>query len=89
MQATVLLFAVARERAARPSITVELPDLATVATLKARLAEFCPALAPLLPTMRIAINSEYADDDRLIPPGSELAAIPPVSGGSTGLRQIP
>ncbi len=82
MQATVLLFAMARDRAGRPSITVDLPNRATVADLKAALAGACPALGPMLPTVRIAINSEYADDDRPIPPGSELAAIPPVSGGS-------
>ncbi len=87
MRATVLLFAVARERAGSPSIAVDLPDLATVAVLKTILAENCPALAPLLPTLRIAINSEYADDDRPIPPGAELAAIPPVSGGSPGSQQ--
>jgi hypothetical protein len=33
--------------------------------------------------LRIAIKSEYAlDDHQPIPPGAELAAIPPVSGGS-------
>ncbi len=89
MQATVLLFAVAREKAGRPSIAVEIPEDATVSTLKIHLAAACPALIPLLPTLRIAVDSEYADDDRPIPPGSELAAIPPVSGGSPGLHDHP
>jgi molybdopterin converting factor small subunit len=36
----------------------------------------------LLPQMLIAINADYAgDDESLIPPGAEVAAIPPVSGG--------
>jgi molybdopterin converting factor small subunit len=83
MQATVLLFALAKERAGRSSLCLDLPDHSTVRDLKLAIAEACPPLAPLLPTMRIAINSEYApDDDRPIPPGAELAAIPPVSGGS-------
>ena len=81
MQATVLLFALAKDRAGRASIAVELPEASTVADLKAALARSCPALAHLLPTIRIAINSEYAPEDRSIPPGAELAAIPPVSGG--------
>ena len=43
-----------------------------------------PTLGPLLPSCRIAINAEYAVDDRqTIPPGAEVAAIPPVSGGSS------
>ncbi len=85
MEATVLLFALAKERAGRPSLTVDLPDQSTVADLKAALSRACPALGPILPTLRIAVDSEYAPDDLPIPPGSELAAIPPVSGGSPDL----
>jgi MoaE-MoaD fusion protein len=83
VNATILLFALAREKAGAPTLTVDLPPDPTVLDLKSALARACPALAPLLPTLRIAINSEYAIDDHLpIPPGAELAAIPPVSGGS-------
>jgi hypothetical protein len=33
--------------------------------------------------MMFAIDADYAgDDERPIPPGAEVAAIPPVSGGS-------
>jgi molybdopterin converting factor subunit 1 len=78
----VRLFAVARHRAGRPTIALELPEPATVAALKRALAEACPALAPLVPSLRIAVNSEYAADDEPIPSGAEVAAIPPVSGGS-------
>ena len=85
----VLLFALARERAGRPALTVELPEFATVADVKLALARACPALAPLLPTIRIAIDSEYATDDRAISPDSELAAIPPVSGGSSWIETFP
>jgi molybdopterin converting factor subunit 1 len=83
VQASILLFALAREKAGRPMLTVDLPEPSTVADLKSAISRACPALAPLLPTIRVAINSEYAiDDDQPIPPGAELAAIPPVSGGS-------
>ncbi len=82
MQATVLLFALAKQVVGQPALTVILSESATVADLKAALARACPALAPLLPTLRIAVDSEYAPDDHSIPPGAELAAIPPVSGGS-------
>ena len=82
MLATILLFAVARERAGVASLTVELPENPTVSDLKAAIARISPALAPILPMIRIAVNSEYAQDDhQVIPEGAELAAIPPVSGG--------
>ena len=81
MRATVLLFAIAKEIAGRPSLSVDIDETATVADVKAALARACPALGPLLPTLRMAINSEYATDDQPIPSDAELAAIPPVSGG--------
>ena len=90
VQATVLLFAMAKERAGGSTLTVELPDTPTVLDLKEALARACPPLAPLLSTLRIAINSEYTvTDDQPIPPGAELAAIPPVSGGSPPPDSLP
>ncbi len=83
MPATILLFALAREKAGLASLAVELREGATVGDLKSAIALACPALEGLLPTLRIAIDSDYAlDDAQRIPPGAELAAIPPVSGGS-------
>jgi MoaE-MoaD fusion protein len=83
MPSTILLFAIARAKAGAQTLTVDLPPNSTVGDLKAALALACPSLAPLLPTLRIAINSEYAlDDHQPIPREAELAAIPPVSGGS-------
>ena len=84
MASTILLFALAREKAGASTLTVDLAENPTVGDLKKALAHACQALAPLVPTLRIAIDAEYAlDDDQIIPPGAELAAIPPVSGGST------
>ncbi len=81
---TILLCALAKEKSGRSTLVLTLPEAAIVSDLKIALAQACPALAPLLPVLRIAINSEYAiDDAQPIPPGAELAAIPPVSGGSS------
>jgi molybdopterin converting factor small subunit len=78
----VRLFALARQRAGQATIVVEVPGPATVAALKRALADASPGLAPLVPHLLIAIEGEYASDDRtLIPQGAEVAAIPPVSGG--------
>lgn len=75
------LFAVARQRAGRPTLSLEIPEGARVADLRRALAATCPDLAPLVPALLFAVNAEYASDDQPIPPGADLAAIPPVSGG--------
>jgi len=82
MQVRVRLFAIARERAGAPEIALDLPEGATVAALKAAIRSQTPALAPLLPSLMFAVDAEYAVDETVIPPGAEVAAIPPVSGGS-------
>jgi molybdopterin converting factor small subunit len=79
---SVRLFAIARQRAGRAEIAVDLVEPATVADLRRALAVECPELAPLLPNLMIAVNAEYADEGHAIPPGADLAAIPPVSGGA-------
>ena len=81
MRVHVQLFAVARQRAGRHVVEVVLPDGATVADLRSVIAEAVPSLAPLLGSIRFAVNADYADDTTVIPPGADLAAIPPVSGG--------
>jgi molybdopterin converting factor small subunit len=82
MLVQVRLFAIARQRAGRQVVEVDLPETATVADLKAAILSQTPSLASLLPVLRFSVNSEYADDTTPIPHGADLAAIPPVSGGS-------
>jgi molybdopterin converting factor subunit 1 len=81
MRITVKLFAVARQRAGREVIEVELPQSATVAHLRSALAEQHPSLAGIVPHARFAIDSEYAADQNVIPANAQIAIIPPVSGG--------
>ena len=78
---SVRLFAIARERAGRGEVTIRLPAKATVADLRAALAEQVPGLESIAPRVMIAVDSEYADDDFILSPGASLAVIPPVSGG--------
>ncbi len=77
----VLLFAAARDLAAADRVAVELPPGATVAYVRARLAERVPALAALLARSAVAVNHDFAGDAHVIAAGDELAVIPPVSGG--------
>ena len=81
MELTVRLFALAKERAGRPELRIELAAPATVADLRAALCSQWPELGPLWSRALIAIDEEYATDDATITPGSPIAVIPPVSGG--------
>ena len=88
MKVHVRLFALARQRAGCPEVVVELPEPATVADLKRVLVEALPELATLVSSLMIAVDSEYAGDDQGVSPGSEIAVIPPVSGGSPTPRNV-
>jgi molybdopterin converting factor subunit 1 len=76
---TVRLFAVLRDRAGASEIDLELPEGARVADALARIEEL-----ELTRGIRavMAVNREYADDDRPLRAGDEVALIPPVSGGA-------
>jgi molybdopterin converting factor subunit 1 len=78
---TVLLFAAARDLAGADSVVVELPAGSTIAELRNNLARRIPALAGLLAKSAIAVNHDFAEDDRVLQPDDEVAVIPPVSGG--------
>jgi molybdopterin converting factor subunit 1 len=82
VRVTLQLFALARQRAGRDRIELDLPEPATVADLKAVLARALPDFAALIGSMRFAVDEEYADDSTPVFASSVLAAIPPVSGGA-------
>jgi|TARA_B100000809_G_C14786808_1_gene405095 molybdopterin converting factor small subunit len=81
MKYQVKMFAAARQLAGQAVIEVSLDEPATVADLRhAMLIQF-PGLQPLANHLLLAIDTEYADDDRCLDVDSEIAVIPPVSGG--------
>ncbi len=79
--AVILFFGPARERTGRDSQELPLQAGTTIAALWERLIELHPLLEPLRQSCRIAVDQEYASDDRLIGDESEIAIIPPVAGG--------
>ncbi len=83
MHVSVRLFALARERVGRAELRIELPEPATVADLRAALNSQWPEIGPVWSSALIAVDSEYADNDATITPKSQIAVIPPVSGGGT------
>jgi molybdopterin synthase catalytic subunit len=83
MRVSIRLFAVCRERVQRDAIEVEFQgDSADLPALKRAIGEAYPALRPLLPIVRVAVNQAFATDADQIREGDEVALIPPVAGGS-------
>ena len=81
MKIRVRLFAAARESAGRDFVELELPDGATIGQLRAQLAAEVPQLSTLARQMMFALGTQYADDPVVVPRDSDVACIPPVSGG--------
>jgi molybdopterin converting factor subunit 1 len=84
LRVQVLMYAGARQIVGSPSISVELAEPATVLDLRTQLKAEYPALANLLPNMMVAVDHEFAVDSQRLKEGSEIALIPPVSGGHDG-----
>ncbi len=81
MKVTVQLFARARDLAGSGRIELDLPGTASVGELKRTLAERFPRVAPLVPSLLVAVGTDYADDRTILKPDDEVACFPPVSGG--------
>ena len=81
MTVTVRLFARAKDLAGADVLSVVLPDGARIADLRRGLAAEHPRLATLLRRSALAVNEEFADDSSPLLPETEVALLPPVSGG--------
>lgn len=81
MKLGVKFFARARDAAGLERAELDLPEPATVAQLRFCLGQQFPNLAPLLPSLLIAVGNNYADDTTLLSADAEVACFPPVSGG--------
>jgi molybdopterin synthase catalytic subunit len=82
VEITVRLFAVLREHAGTRQLTLDLPQGSTVADAIAALRE--GPLAGLSERARFvtALDREYVEEGERLRAGSELALVPPVSGGA-------
>lgn len=81
MVVKIKMFAAARELAGGETIAVEVPEGSRVAELRSALLMSVPALAKIIPLAVWAVDARYATDSTPISAGSEVALIPPVSGG--------
>jgi molybdopterin synthase catalytic subunit len=78
----LLFFATLKERAGQSRAEMDLPQGATVADLKAHVAQLFPGVEPLLEHTLVSVNQSYAFDADEIPDNAEVALFPPVSGGA-------
>jgi MoaE-MoaD fusion protein len=87
MRVTILYFAAARERAGTSSDALDLAEGATAGDALAAACARHPPLRAVAEKLRLAVDQEFARLDRKLRDGSEVALIPPVSGG-TGPHRI-
>lgn len=81
MKVKLLLFAAAKETAGQSELTIQITDDADVGALKRAVVTDHPPLANLVLRSSFSVDQKYASDDTKISPQSEIAMIPPVSGG--------
>ena len=81
MDLPVRLFALYRERAGSSTISLHVPNGATVADLTDEVRRRFPQLAPPEVEIVVAVNAGYAEEDLVLQPGDDVCLIPPVSGG--------
>jgi len=81
MDIEVLLFAAARESVGSDTICVQVPDQAVADDVMQALGQTLPELSGLLAACRLAVDCQYVGPHEAISVDSEVALIPPVSGG--------
>ena len=77
----VKLFAKARDAVGSPQIELPWTDGETVKSLKQAMMERHAALCPIMDSLLIAVNDDYASDKTVVKTVDEVACFPAVSGG--------
>lgn len=81
MNVEVKLFAVAKQLAGSETVAVTIPNRANVQELRDAIGQQHTELQDITERAMIAIDAEYVNNDTIVPEQSEIALIPPVSGG--------
>jgi molybdopterin converting factor subunit 1 len=81
MKVRVKLFAAAKELVGRNELELDLGDPATVADIRHAIEQAHPELHSILRHALWAVDAQYAGDQHAVTEYSDVALIPPVSGG--------
>ena len=82
MLVTCLFFAVSKQLSGTSQAGFDIPERTTLNQfINDHLLPNYPQLVPHIDNYLISVNQEYSDKSIVIPPNSEIAIIPPVSGG--------
>lgn len=81
MTVHVLFFSVLKDLTGVAETPWTLDESATLRDLLAELFRCWPALAEWDQSLLLAINQQYTSRDAVLPPGAEIAVMPPVQGG--------
>lgn len=80
MKINLKIFGMAKDLVGSSLLIVELDKGTTVTQLKDKLQKDFDGMKQM-PSYMVAINGEYADEDRVVLRSDEVAIIPPTSGG--------
>lgn len=80
MNLRILCFGITRDIIGQFEYSTSLENGATVADLRQHLSANFPTFASLK-SLRVALNSEYAEESMMLKENDEIVLIPPVSGG--------
>lgn len=83
MQIRVLFFGMLKDAMARESELLQLPEACTVQQILEHYTVHAPQTKPMLQSLAVAVNQQYAKASQALHDGDEVALLPPVSGGST------
>jgi molybdopterin converting factor small subunit len=81
MKVRIKLYAVAKELAGRTELVLDVGDSARIADIRRAVEQSHPELRSLLRHALWAVDAEYASDEQVVAAHSDIALIPPVSGG--------
>ncbi len=81
MKVSVLYFAGMRDKTGKASDEFDLPNPCTSADILNRVSESYPHLSELCQRSRVAVGHDFINEAVEINERSEIAVIPPVSGG--------
>jgi molybdopterin synthase catalytic subunit len=82
MQVNILLFATLKDRAGKSRLVLDIPENATILTVRRILSEAYPEMEVNVELAIAALNQEFAVDTDIVRMGDEVAFFPPVSGGN-------